>query len=77
MVDLPPAMTAAQIRIAEERAMEHVSEARLMARAADAVAAECEAILANRRGKITGNVVVLAGSGNNGGDAMLAGARLH
>lgn len=70
-------MTAAQIRLAEERAMRHVSESRLMARAADAVAAECEAILANRHGAITGNVVVLAGSGNNGGDAMLAGARLH
>ncbi len=70
-------MTAAQIRAAEERTMRHVPEARLMARAADAVAAECEAILAHRFGRIRGNVVVLAGTGNNGGDAMLAGARLH
>lgn len=74
---LPPAMTAAQIRVAEERAMRHVSESRLMSRAADAVAAECEAILGTRFGRATGNVVVLAGTGNNGGDAMLAGARLH
>ena len=57
--------------------MRHTSEARLMARAADAVAAECEANLAHRFGRIRGNVVVLAGTGNNGGDAMLAGARLH
>lgn len=70
-------MTAAQIRAAEQRAMRHVSEARLMARAADAVAAECEAILNSKFGRIRGSVVVLAGSGNNGGDAMLAGARLH
>lgn len=70
-------MTASQIRVAEQRAMRHVPESRLMARAADAVAAECEAILANRFGRIRGNVVVLAGTGNNGGDAMLAGARLH
>ena len=70
-------MTAAQIRVAEQRAMRHVSEARLMARAADAVAAECEAILHTRFGRTSGNVVVLAGTGNNGGDAMLAGARLH
>lgn len=48
-----------------------------MARAADAVAAECEAILSTRFGRIRGNVVVLAGTGNNGGDAMLAGARMH
>ena len=48
-----------------------------MARAADAVAAECEALLSSRHGRISGNVIVLAGTGNNGGDAMLAGARLH
>jgi len=55
-----------------------VSERTLMARAADAVAAEAEALLAHGVGRIRGaRVVVLAGSGNNGGDAMLAGARLH
>lgn len=58
--------------------MRTVSESVLMARAADAVAAECEALLAQRRGRARGSqVVVLAGSGNNGGDALLAGARLH
>ncbi len=58
--------------------MRAVPEHVLMARAADAVAAESEAILASRVGRIArARVVVLAGSGNNGGDALLAGARLH
>ncbi len=58
--------------------MRAVPEHVLMARAADAVAAEAEAVLAERTGRIRGaRVVVLAGSGNNGGDALLAGARLH
>ncbi|MFN3865783.1 MAG: NAD(P)H-hydrate epimerase [Demequina sp.] len=71
-------MTAQQVRDAERAAMRTVSEPVLMARAADAVAAECEALLALRHGRTRGcRVVVLAGSGNNGGDALLAGARLH
>lgn len=75
---MPPVMTAQQIRDAEARAMRTVSERTLMARAADAVAAEAEAVVAERTGRIRGAaVVVLAGSGSNGGDAMLAGARLH
>ena len=71
-------MTAQQIRDAEAVAMRTVSERTLMARAADAVAAEAEAVLAERSGRIRGaRVAVLAGAGSNGGDAMLAGARLH
>ncbi|GIG55526.1 NAD(P)H-hydrate epimerase [Demequina activiva] len=71
-------MTVQQTRDAEARAMRTVSERTLMARAADAVAAEAEAMLAERTGRIRGaRVAVLAGSGANGGDAMLAGARLH
>lgn len=73
-----PVMTSQQIRDAEASAMRTVSESVLMARAADAVAAECEALLTQRFGRADGaRVVVLAGSGNNGGDALLAGARLH
>ncbi|MFW7415735.1 NAD(P)H-hydrate epimerase [Demequina sp. SO4-18] len=71
-------MTAQQVRDAEREAMRTVTEPVLMARAADAVAAECESLLAQRFGRTHGSrVVVLAGSGNNGGDALLAGARLH
>ncbi len=73
----PDAMTSAQVRAAEERAMQTVSEATLMARAADAVAAECEALLLGLYGTLQRRVVVLAGSGNNGGDGLLAGARLN
>ncbi|MFW2514526.1 NAD(P)H-hydrate epimerase [Demequina sp. SO4-13] len=74
----PSVMTAQQVRDAEKAAMRTVSESTLMARAADAVAAECESLLAQRLGRTWGaHVVVLAGSGNNGGDALLAGARLH
>lgn len=73
-----PTMTAQQVRDAEREAMRTVSEPVLMARAADAIAAECEALLLERHGRTQGcRVVVLAGSGNNGGDALLAGARLH
>ncbi|WP_062133214.1 NAD(P)H-hydrate epimerase [Demequina aestuarii] len=73
-----PTMTAQQVRDAEREAMRTVAEPVLMARAADAIAAECEALLLERHGRTGGcRVVVLAGSGNNGGDALLAGARLH
>lgn len=71
-------MTVQQIREAEARAMETVSEATLMARAADAVATEAEMILASEVGRLMGSrVAVLVGPGNNGGDALLAAARLQ
>lgn len=71
-------MSVAQIRAAEEHAMETVSEATLMARAADAVAAEAEMMVADARGRVPGaRVAVLVGAGNNGGDALLAAARLQ
>lgn len=70
-------MSVQQVRDAEGATMRTVSEAELMARAADAVAAECETIAWTRRGRLDrAAVVVLAGPGNNGGDALLAGARL-
>ncbi|WP_084078061.1 NAD(P)H-hydrate epimerase [Demequina sp. NBRC 110057] len=71
-------MTVQQIRDAEAQVMETVPEATLMARAADAVAAECEMILAADPGRMAdARVAVLVGSGHNGGDALLAGARLR
>ncbi|WP_061962323.1 NAD(P)H-hydrate epimerase [Demequina flava] len=70
-------MTVAQIRAAEESVMRSVPGPILMARAADAVAAEADTMLTSIRGRVRGSrVVVLAGSGNNGADGLLTGARL-
>ncbi|MDF2967413.1 MAG: NAD(P)H-hydrate epimerase [Nocardioidaceae bacterium] len=49
----------------------------LMQRAAAGLAAACVDLLVQSRGRVYGaRVLVLAGSGNNGGDALYAGARL-
>jgi len=62
-----------QIRAAEDALMAQLPDGALMARAATGLAAECARLL----GRVYGaRVVVLAGSGNNGGDALYAGARL-
>ena len=62
------------VRVAERGAMEAVPEGALMQRAAAGLAAECARLL---RGGVYGSrVVVLAGSGDNGGDALYAGAWL-
>jgi hydroxyethylthiazole kinase-like uncharacterized protein yjeF len=60
-------MTAAEVREAERLTMLHVSESALMDAAAAAVAHECGD---------ASPVAILVGSGNNGGDALLAGALL-
>ncbi len=74
---LPPVMSVAQIRAAEARAMEHTPESVLMDRAAASLATACADLLQNRGISVAGaRIVVLAGTGNNGGDALLAGARL-
>lgn len=50
----------------------------LMAAAAAALAAACARELVRSRGRLSGaRVVLLVGSGNNGGDALLAGALLR
>ncbi len=67
------AFTAAQIRAAEERLMAAVPEGALMQRAAAGLAAACVDLLGSVYGA---QVLVLAGSGSNGGDALFAGARL-
>lgn len=70
-------MSVADVRAAEAVAMRSVSEPVLMARAADAVASECDTVLASTRGRVVGaHVAVVAGTGKNGGDGLLAGARL-
>jgi hydroxyethylthiazole kinase-like uncharacterized protein yjeF len=62
-----------QIRAAEADLMARLPEGALMQRAAAALAVHCARVL----GRVYGaRVVLLVGAGNNGGDALFAGARL-
>jgi hydroxyethylthiazole kinase-like uncharacterized protein yjeF len=70
-------MSVAAIRAAEARAMEHTPESALMDRAAQGLAVECSALLMRAGIALSAaHVVILVGTGNNGGDALLAGALL-
>ncbi|MEW1826255.1 NAD(P)H-hydrate dehydratase [Streptomyces sp. NPDC088196] len=61
------------VRAAERRLMARVPEGALMQRAAAGLAVTCAQLL----GRVYGSrVVLLVGSGDNGGDALYAGARL-
>lgn len=75
--DTPRVMTVAQIKAAEARTMKDTPESVLMDAAANGVAIACKGLLARHGITLVGcRIVVLAGSGNNGGDALLAGALL-
>jgi hydroxyethylthiazole kinase-like uncharacterized protein yjeF len=63
----------AAVRAAESALMAKVPEGALMQRAAAGLASVCVGLLSAVYGS---RVVVLAGSGDNGGDALYAGARL-
>ncbi|KJK43458.1 bifunctional ADP-dependent NAD(P)H-hydrate dehydratase/NAD(P)H-hydrate epimerase [Streptomyces sp. NRRL F-4428] len=65
------------VRAAERELMARLPEGTLMQRAAAGLAAACAGLLARRRGRVYGaRVVLLVGPGDNGGDALYAGARL-
>jgi ADP-dependent NAD(P)H-hydrate dehydratase / NAD(P)H-hydrate epimerase len=67
-----------QIRRAEGVLLERTPRGALMQRAAAGLARECLVLLRRRRGKATGaRAVLLVGAGNNGGDALWAGARMR
>ncbi len=67
------AHAVADVRAAEHALMELVPDGALMQRAAAGLASVCARLL----GRVYGSsVVVLAGTGDNGGDALFAGARL-
>lgn len=67
--------SAADVRTAEEAV--GTADGRLMQRASTALAVACAAMLRGSRGGATGSrVAVLVGPGNNGGDALHAGALL-
>jgi NAD(P)H-hydrate epimerase len=69
------AYSAAQVREAEAPYLERGVP--LMARAAEALASATAGLLDARRGGVAGaRVLVLAGAGNNGGDALFAAALL-
>lgn len=67
----------AQVRAAEAAAFAVTPEGALMERAAFALAVACADVLHGATGGVAGRrVVVLAGAGNNGGDALWAGSML-
>ncbi|MEV7005489.1 NAD(P)H-hydrate dehydratase [Streptosporangium sp. NPDC051022] len=67
------AYTSDQIRAAEATLMAKLPEGTLMGRAATGLAVTCAAMLDGVYGS---RVVLLVGAGDNGGDALYAGARL-
>jgi ADP-dependent NAD(P)H-hydrate dehydratase / NAD(P)H-hydrate epimerase len=71
------AYQVAAVRAAERALMDLLPEGALMRRAAAGLASVCASLLARHPGHVYGaRVVVLAGSGDNGGDALYAGALL-
>jgi hydroxyethylthiazole kinase-like uncharacterized protein yjeF len=70
------AWRAADIRVAEERLMATLPLLTLMQRAATGLARRCAAILEQGPGVYGSRVLLLVGAGNNGGDALFAGALL-
>lgn len=71
------AHAVAEVREAERALMARVPEGSLMQRAATGLASVCAGLLGRMHGGVYGSrVVVLAGSGDNGGDALYAGTRL-
>jgi ADP-dependent NAD(P)H-hydrate dehydratase / NAD(P)H-hydrate epimerase len=67
------AYDADQVRAAEKPLLSGLPDGTLMQRASTALARRCVALLGGAYGS---RVVVLAGAGNNGGDALHAGAQL-
>ncbi len=68
----------ATVRSAEAALMATVPEGELMQRAASGLARTCASVLRAERGGVYGaRVCLLVGAGNNGGDALFAGALLR
>ncbi|MFE7872595.1 NAD(P)H-hydrate epimerase, partial [Micromonospora humida] len=64
------------VRAAEAGLMATVPPGTLMQRAAAGLARRCALLLADRGGVYGARVLLLVGSGDNGGDALYAGERL-
>jgi len=71
------AYSVAKVRAAEAALMALVPDGTLMQRAAAGLASVCAGLLRDGTGGVYGaRVVILAGTGDNGGDALYAGERL-
>jgi ADP-dependent NAD(P)H-hydrate dehydratase / NAD(P)H-hydrate epimerase len=70
------AYRAADVRAAEDALMATLPDGALMQRAAAGLARRCALLLAGRGGVYGSRVLLLVGAGNNGGDALYAGAAL-
>lgn len=71
-----PVLTADEVRAAERAAMAPLPPGTLMDRAATAIAVECFDVFRQYGGIVGRHVLLLVGSGDNGGDALFAGVRL-
>lgn len=67
---------AADVRAAEAELMATLPPGTLMQRAAAGLARRCAFLLADTGGVYGARVLLLVGAGNNGGDALYAGAHL-
>src|ERR1700676_1558333 len=71
------AYQVAKVRAAEAAMMAQLPDGTLMQRAAAGLASVCASLLREAPGGVYGaRVVILAGTGDNGGDALYAGERL-
>jgi hydroxyethylthiazole kinase-like uncharacterized protein yjeF len=70
------AWRVADVRAAEQALMATLPEGTLMQRAAAGLARRCALLLEDSGGVYGATVVLLVGSGDNGGDTLYAGARL-
>ena len=69
---MPGVHTVAEIRAAEESLFEQVDPAVVMLRAATGIARTGAELLSPHRGRVYGaRVVLLVGTGNNGGDGLV------
>ncbi|MFC0007074.1 NAD(P)H-hydrate dehydratase [Micromonospora siamensis] len=73
---MKPVWRVADVRAAEAGLMATLPPGTLMQRAAAGLARRCGLLLAERGGVYGARVLLLVGSGDNGGDALYAGARL-
>ena len=70
------AWRVADVRAAEKALMGTLPDGTLMQRAAAGLARRCALLLAETGGVPGAGVLLLVGSGDNGGDTLYAGARL-